>query len=95
MWIDLGTKDTMGSEGGTIQCDEEYDSRCRITLESVYGYYAITCGIYGAFVHTAFCGEQDYLEKYKAMKQDLESFLGRDFSEDEESTFYHAFTSKY
>ena len=58
-------------------------------------YYAITCGVYGAMVHTAFCGENDHIAVYEAMKQELADFIDRNTTEDEEYDFYDYFTSKY
>lgn len=46
-----------GSENGTILKDEEYNDLCRITLEKCSRYYAVTCGIYGELVHTAFADD--------------------------------------
>ena len=72
MWEDLHTTGTMGSENGTILLDEEYKNACRITLEKCERYYAITCGIYGGMVHTAFADNDHYREKYEAMKKELQ-----------------------
>ena len=57
MWTKLNTAGQTGSEGGRILCDEEYGSACRITLEDCGDRFAVTCGVYGAFVHTAFCSD--------------------------------------
>ena len=84
-----------GSEGGIILKDEEYKQSCRITLEKFTMYYAITCGIYGAMVHTAFCSEEDHLSIYEQMKQELATFMERDTTEAEEDEFYHYFTNRY
>ena len=54
--ITIGRK---GSENGTILKDEEYNDLCRITLEKCSRYYAVTCGIYGELVHTAFADDGD------------------------------------
>ena len=75
--------------------DEEYKQSCRITLEKCTRYYAITCGIYGAMVHTAFCSEEDHLSIYEQMKQELATFMERDTTEAEEDEFYHYFTNRY
>ncbi len=50
-----------GSEGGTIQHDEEYSGAARITLEQkcLRAPYAITCGIYGFLVHTRFLADEE------------------------------------
>ena len=95
MWKDLGNVGTSGSECGIIIKDEEYKDSCRITLEECSSHYAITCGIYGAMVHTAFCNEWGYEEKYEAMKRDLQDFIDKDTTEDEELEFYDSFCSKY
>ena len=84
-----------GSEGGIILKDEEYKQSCRITLEKCTRYYAITCGIYGAMVHTAFCSEEDHFSIYEQMKQELATFMERDTTEAEEDEFYHYFTNRY
>jgi len=68
----------IGSENGVIIKDEEHSLGARITIEK-NGYiapFSITCGIYGCFAHTAFCGdEQEANEKYEEMKTDMELFL--------------------
>ena len=98
MWIkykdgsDIGT---IGSEGGEIITDEEYKNLCHITLEKCIDRYAITCGIYGAMVHTAFCDSENPYEKYEAMKKELADFIDRDTSESEEYEFYQRFTAKF
>lgn len=90
--ITLGQK---GSENGVILKDEEYANSCRITLERCTGNCAITCGIYGSMVHTAFCDETSSLCIYEKMKADLKSFIDSDLSEEDELFFYEHFTSKY
>lgn len=78
MWKPYRNRATIGgrgSESGEIILDEEYDDSCRITLEKCEGHYAITCGIYGAMVHTAFCGEKDFAKMYEAMKNNLATFI--------------------
>lgn len=64
----------VGSEGGIIIEDEEYANQyqCRITLEDCTHRFAITCGIYGSMVHTAFCGKENAYTLYDAMKKDLQ-----------------------
>lgn len=84
-----------GSENGIVLKDEEYRQSCRITLEKCTGYYGITCGVYGAMVHTAFCGEEDHLAIYGQMKQELAAFIDRDTTEAEEMEFYQYFTNRY
>ena len=95
MWEDLHTTGTMGSENGTILLDEEYKKACRITLEKCERYYAITCGIYGGMVHTAFADNDHYREKYEAMKKELQDFIDKTTSAAEEVAFYDAFAAKY
>ena len=98
MWIKLqdwiGNK---GTEGGIVINDEEYDNSCRIVLEKCKDYYAVTCGIYGSMVHTAFFGQEDYEEKYGTMKQELEESVDRMdvMSDDERSQFYEQFCDRY
>ena len=84
-----------GSENGIIIEDEEYSDSCRITRERCKHYYAITCGIYGGMVHTAFCSEEKYKQMYSDMKRDLQSFIDSDTTDEEESAFYEKFTSTY
>ena len=59
MWYDIYKPNSIGSEGGTIIADEEYKESCRITLERCERYDAITCGVYGCMMHTAFCNKSD------------------------------------
>ena len=95
MWKNLYMAGNVGSEGGEILSDEEYKNACRITLEKCEKYYAITCGVYGAMVHTAFSDVNHYQKKYEAMKRDLQDFIDKDTSYDEEFAFYDEFTAKY
>jgi hypothetical protein len=98
MWIKFKNGATIGqkgSENGTIVNDVEYCSSCRITLERCKKYYAITCGVYGSMVHTAFYDEDSYDKMYTDMKQDLQSFVDSDTTEDEDLEFYDKFVSKY
>ena len=95
MWKQLNTIGTIGSEDGIIVKDEQYREQCRITLEKCEKYYAITCGIYGAFVHTAFCDEEKSEIKYETMKQELQDFMDENKTEDEEDEFYNYFINKY
>lgn len=63
-----------GSEGGVIIRDDEHDLGARITLErdAATSPFAITCGVYGWMVHTAFfANEQEALQAYEAMRDDL------------------------
>ncbi len=87
--------DKIGSEGGQVIVDEEYKNRCRITLEKCEKWYAITCGVYGGMVHTAFFGESEARSKYVDMKKELQEFIDRNLDEEERRDFYDKFTSKY
>ena len=95
MWLSLSTIGCIGSENGEIIADEEYKNSCRITLEKCKRYCAITCGIYGGMVHTAFVDNDHCLEMYEAMKSDLQKFIDKEISYSEEFDFYCEFTSKY
>ncbi|GEK07743.1 hypothetical protein [Schleiferilactobacillus harbinensis] len=62
-----------GSEGGVILKDEEATDYVRITLERAR-YFAITVGLYGVMVHTAFAANlEEATQKYNAMKDALEA----------------------
>ena len=74
--------------------DEVYKNSCRITLEKYPEHYEITCGVYGAMVHTVYCRNACH-ETYDAMKQELQDFIDRDTTEDEEYEFYDYFIRKY
>ena len=95
MWNDIYKPNSIGSEGGTIIADEEYKESCRITLERCERYDAITCGVYGCMMHTAFCDKSHSQEVFDNMKKDLQEFIDKDTTVDEESIFYEEFTSKY
>lgn len=95
MWDDLYNAETIGSEGGTIIKDEEYKQSCRITLEKCERYAAITCGVYGAMMHTAFTSNDTGIDKYLLMKQELQDFIDKETTEEEEIQFYEEFCSKY
>lgn len=73
-WLPYESESEKGSEGGWIVEDEEIPGICRITLEEGgHTPYAITCGVYGLMVHTAFAGDFDEaMGKYNGMKRDLE-----------------------
>lgn len=76
--------------------DEEILSASRITLEDRGDRFEITCGVYGAFVHTAFASDrEEALAKYDEMKSELTAFLERDTDPDEEFDFYSRFAEKY
>lgn len=95
MWKSLYIADTEGSEGGIIIADEEYKNSCRITLEKCEKFYAITCGVYGAMVHTAFSDSENYQALYDDMKKELQEFIDTETTEKEEFDFYDYFCSKF
>ena len=69
---------TRGSEEGVIVLDEEHTSGARVTLErgGCTAPWSVTCGIYGAFMHTAFASsEAEGLTKYSDVKPDLEKII--------------------
>ena len=97
-WIKYKNGNTVGEKGnenGIILDDEEYNSSGRITLEKCDEYYAITCGVYGAMVHTVFCSPKESTELFEKIKKDLGDFLSRETDEDEEAEFYDVFVKKY
>lgn len=62
-----------GSEGGVILKDEEATDYAHITLEQAR-YFAITVGLYGVLMHTAFAASlEEATQKYNAMKAALEA----------------------
>jgi len=78
------TLGTRGSEDGTIVLDEEHTSGARISLEREgrNAPWAVTCGVYGGFLHTAFASsETEARAKYSAMKPDLEKIMSEEDSE--------------
>lgn len=85
----------LGSENGVILYDEEFDSGCRITLEKCDRYHAITCGVYGAMVHTVFCSSSDAEKTYEEMKSELSRFMCTQTTMEEETEFYNYFFNKY
>lgn len=95
MWNDMYKPDSIGSEGGTIIADEEYKESCRITLERCERYDAITCGVNGSMMHTTFCDKSHSQEVFDNMKRDLQEFIDKDTTAEEEDIFYEEFTSKY
>ena len=63
-----------GSEGGEILRDEEHGAGARITLErgGPGAPFAVTCGVYGVFMHTAFAADEgEGRRKYDAMREGL------------------------
>ena len=96
MWIKLPFEPgELGSENGVLLADEEYKELSRITLEKCPGYYAITCGVYGSMVHTAFCDEENYESTFRAMKKDLAEFIDADLPSEERWEFYDRFAHTY
>lgn len=97
MWKTLTEElNQIGSEGGKILKDEEYKEQCRITLERCPHYDAITCGVYGEMVHTAYSDAKDSSSMYEAMKKDLQTFIDADFDDEKKrSDFYDAFVRQY
>lgn len=94
MWKNLYVENKMGSESGIILLDEEYKESCRITLEKCLQCYAITCGIYGAMIHTIFCGD-NFQNVYDEVKRELQEFIDKDFTENEKLNFYEYFSNKF
>ena len=95
MWEDGDFLGREGSEGGQVVKDEVYEKGCRITLEKCPKYYAITCGVFGAFCHTVFCNEKEGLAIYEQIKMELQSFMDKKTTEEEEIAFYQYFSEKY
>jgi hypothetical protein len=73
------TEGQRGSEGGVILRDEEHLLGARISLERLQGQlakYAITCGMYGWFLHTRFFGGEDEARgDFEEMKAELSRML--------------------
>jgi len=70
----------IGSERGTIVQDEEDADGARITLEEAgTAPFAITCGIYGVMVLTAFFSSREEAENaFETMKNELDEILKLD-----------------
>ena len=85
-----------GSEGGIVLEDEEYGGVCRITRERCEKYDAVTCGVYGDMVHTAFAHFDKSEALYDSMKRELQEFIDH-WTDDigKRSEFYKYFTNKY
>ena len=66
-------------------------------MERCERYDAITCGVYGCMMYTAFCDKRHSQEVFDNMKKDLQKFIDRDTdtTAEEEDIFYEEFTSKY
>ena len=95
MWEDGNLLEKEGSEGGQVLKDEIYEKGCRVTLEKCPKYYAITCGVFGAFCHTVFCDEKKSLVLYEQIKDELQAFMDKETTEEEEIAFYQYFSEKY
>lgn len=85
----------LGTEGGEIVKDEEFDNSARITLEKLSeGHFAVTCGDYATFFHTTWFDEANALSKYEQMKLDLEEILDQE-NEDDYFRLIKEFVHKY
>ena len=75
---DDGLPTKIGTDGGQIIADEEYDAGARITLE-LFGdgpSCSITCGIYEWMMHTRrFPSVSEGRSAYEAMKLDLANIV--------------------
>lgn len=88
---DGATIGTAGSEGGAIVRDDEHPLGSRITLERCGGSppFAVTCGIYGSMVHTAFATtEAEASAMYEAMRDRLSELLT--MADDDLDAYYAA-----
>ena len=68
------TVGTSGTEDGVIVADDEHSAGARITLERDcrIATFAITCGIYGAMVHTRFFNDETHAtQQFDEMKAAL------------------------
>lgn len=75
-WIPFDGGSTIGivgSEDGTIVADDEHAAGARITLEAncAHAPFAITCGIYGWFFHTAYASLHTGQELFHSMRHEL------------------------
>lgn len=96
VWKWLGDEiNQIGSEGGRILRDEEYDGQCRITLERCKTYDAITCGVYGDMMHTAYASSKESALIYEKMKKDLQQFIDANVEGKKRSEFYKSFVNRY
>ena len=64
-------------------------------VENLVNSIAITCGVYGSMMHTTFCDKSHSQEVFDNMKRDLQEFIDKDTTAEEEDIFYEEFTSKY
>ena len=86
---------SVGSENGIILSDEELADTCRVTLERCSQYHVITCCVYDAMMHTAFCGPDGAGETYERMKDELARFISSDATEEDEQKFYEEFCNQF
>jgi len=81
MWNSYDNGTTLGTEGSEneiIVKDEEHSDGARITLEKEADGvpFAITCGVYGLFVHTVYCSDiGSSMKQYEDMKKDIKKIL--------------------
>lgn len=89
----------VGSENGVVVIDETYNNEARITLERDCGNipFAITIGIYGLMVHTAFASSTgEAKKKYCEIKKDVKKLLEHwKDQEDELDDWVDEFYNKY
>ena len=84
MWSEFDKGKSIGTEGsecGIITKDEEHQYGARITIEKkgTTAPWAITCGIYGSFMHTAFgSSEEEINVKYDKMKTELVEIMNEE-----------------
>ncbi len=76
-WTAVANGGSLGRQGseGLIIADDEHSDGARITLEynEAWPAYVITCGVYGAMVHTRFFAtEAQARREYAAMRDALE-----------------------
>ena len=80
-WIDFDSGASIGNEGseaGTIVADYEHELGARITIErdGETAPFAITCGIYGWFVHTRFFSTREEADSAcTAMQSALDALM--------------------
>lgn len=98
------TAGAIGSESDEILRDEEHEMGARITLEEMTDPpFAITCGIHGVMMHTAFAAnEMEATDAYEAMKAEIEALLdlwpAAEAEQSEKDRFHEAisaFAAKY
>lgn len=88
----------VGSENGAIVNDEEHSFGARITLErgGKTAPFAVTCGIYGAMVHTAFFDSASSAQAgYEQMKADLTAIVAMPADTQADVERFHAALSRF